>query len=197
MLLKPIITFFMKTSKLIFALVALVCASISTAFAGAQKNDVKLVTLGVPYSLEYIAQHSTQSLKHSGYGDLVTFHESGYSPSVYKTYDWSVQFVQNGSILYTFDTNGSYSNWNSNNYNDEIWTGATVSPAQGTYTIIIQNNSGVGGTYESGVSFINASGQGDSVWSGDVITSRRDIVLENVYVDGTNPIDIIVNKTQY
>ncbi|QJD97239.1 hypothetical protein HH214_15865 [Mucilaginibacter robiniae] len=187
----------MKKSKLILGLVALVCASITTAFAAKKANVVQSSKLGVPYSLEYIAKHSTKNLVSSLLSNLVTFHESGATQSVYKTYDWSVQFYQNGGLLYTFDTNGAYHSWNNTSYNDEIWIGDTVSPAAGTYTIIIQNTSGVGGTYESGVTFTNANGQDDSVWSGDVITDRRDIVLSDVSVDGVSPINIYVNKTQF
>ena len=190
----------MKPFKLILALVAFVYASMYTANAATKLNSVKPTKLGIPYSLEYIEKHSTQIKKQKSYGDLVIFNESGATPTVYRTYDWEVRFVPqdyNGNSTYLFSTNAAYSAWRYTTDYNELWLGDTVSPTPGTYTIYIQNVSGVGGTYESGVGFTNANGQGDSVWSGDVSTGQRDIVLSNVYVDGTNPIEIVVNKTQF
>jgi len=188
----------MKSFKLILALVTFVYASMFTANAAKNTNNGNTPNLGVPYSLEYMAKHNSKNQKLNGYDDLVVFHESGATATVYRTYTWSIQFVsQSGNPTYYFDTNDSVSNWSYLSDSDELWLGTTVSPEPGTYNIIIQNTSGVGGTYESGASFINANGQGDGVWSGDVVTGRSDIVLQNVYVDGTNKIDIVVNKTQF
>jgi hypothetical protein len=189
----------MKTSKLILSLVAFVYASMFASFAATNSTHVNPIKLGVPYSLEYMAQHESRMQKRNSYGDLVVFRESGATQTVYRTYDWEVQFVPqdfNGTSTYYFSTYNISGGWQNTGY-DEIWLGDTVSPNQGIYNIIIRNVSGVGGTYEAVVGFTNANGQGDSVWSGDVITDKSDIVFQNVYVNGINEVEIRVNKTQF
>lgn len=187
----------MRTAKLMVPLMALFCALLCSAAFATTLKIIATPKLGVPYSLAYIARHSPQSLKQGLFDSKVTFYESGATPTVYRTYDWSVTFEQNGYGAYNFYTNDSYGNWRTSSVYEEFWLGETVNPAPGTYTVRIQNVSGLGGTYESWVDFTDANGQGNSVWSGDVSTGQHDIVLPNVYVDGVNEINIHVNKTQF
>lgn len=176
-------------------LVALICASFGSAMAAKVKIS-RGPKLGIPYSLEYIAKHSPQSLSRNFFDSAVTFHETAASSGLYRTYDWNVSFQQNGSTVYSFSTNDSYSNWATYGNNDEIWLGSTVTPAPGTYTIVINDYSGVGGLYDSLVNFTDATGQPNSSSEQDVYTDRQDFVLPGVYVDGTNEVDIYVNKDQ-
>jgi hypothetical protein len=185
----------MKKPKLIMPLVALICASFGSA-AAAKVNVSKASKLGIPYSLEYITKHSPQSLRGNFFSSLVTFHETAAASGLYETYDWTVSFQQNGSTIYSFDTNDSYTNWGYYGSNDEIWLGSTVTPDPGTYTIVIHDNSGVGGHYDGLVNFTDATGQPNTSSEQDVYTDRQDFVLPGVYVDGTNEVDIYVNKDQ-
>jgi hypothetical protein len=187
----------MKKSKLILPLVALFCVLLGTANA-----SVKVKTTGQPksgnlYSSKCIASQSAQKMTRRLFDSPVTLHEMGATANVYRTYDWSISFVQNGVTVASFYTNDSSTNWSTYGPNDEVWTGGTTTVPAGTYTVIISNISGVGGTYDIGVSYTDASGQGNGAWDQDVLTDRQDAVFNDISVDGISSIDIVVDKTQF
>lgn len=187
----------MKTLKLSLAVVCLICSALCSATAAPKIQKVNQMPVGVPYSLEYIAKHSPNGKAQGYFGNRVNFYEGAASPSVYRTYDWEVDYYQDGVLVYSFATNDYSLSW-TNYYSVEKWLGPTGAPdVVGTYTVIIKDISGVGGTYDGSVGFINANGQPEGVWVQDIITNRSDMVFENVYVNGVDDIDIEVNKTAF
>jgi len=180
----------MKTARFMLSLIALVGAAFCTTSAAPQINVLTAKRVGVPYSVSYIAKHSSKSKSVCGafFSDNVIFHETASQGSLYRTYDWDVTFEQNGTIVAEFTTNDSYSSWTTYSSTDEQWNGATTYVPPGTYTVRIKDISGVGNFYEMYAGSVYASG--------DVNTTREDGVMEGVVVDSSGYIDVGVNRVE-
>jgi hypothetical protein len=177
----------MKKVKLMLSLIALFVSAICTANATLKPNATATERLGVPYSLSYIAKHSTQRLN-ANFSDNVIFHETASEGGLYRTFDWDVTFEQNGSIIAQFSTNDSSTNWITYSSTDERWNGSTTYVPPGTYTVRIRDISGVGNFYE-----MYAGG----VYAGhDVNTTREDGIMEGVVVDSSGYVDVGVNRVR-
>lgn len=189
----------MKTVKQCLAILAITIIAICNAVASPKVKVQTRVPVGVPYSLEYIAAHSPSGKVKSYFASHVIFKEYAATNTVYRTYDWQVTFypVNGNGEGASFSTDDYYFRWAINSPADEQWLGATCDVVPGTYTVVVQNISGVGGTYDVGVNFTDANGYGGSSYKWDWNSGSQDATLNDVYVDGVNELEVYVSKTEF